>query len=205
MTIEKPVLTTHEVAKCLNVYTNTVIHWMNTGKLNGYRTPGGHRRILREELLKFIKLNHLEDALQKETSKKILIVEDDEDAMDLYISILEKENYQIKKSYTGYSSGIAIDYKPDLIILDIMLPDFDGFKICDLLRKSPETAGTKILVISAISELRKIRRMYELGANDYLVKPFSIIELKNKIRKLIFDEDEDDSNATMAESALTES
>lgn len=185
---DKPVLTTHEVAKFLNVYTNTVIHWMNTGKLNGYRTPGGHRRILREELLNFIKNNHLEESMKLNARKKILIVEDDPDAMDLYLSILEKENYEIKKSYTGYSSGVAIDFKPDLIILDIMLPDFDGYKICDFLRKCPETADTKILVISAISELRKIKKMYDLGANEYLVKPFSIAELKNKIKTLLFPE-----------------
>ncbi|MBL8029259.1 MAG: helix-turn-helix domain-containing protein, partial [Fibrobacteres bacterium] len=147
---EKPVLTTHEAAKYLNVFTNTVIHWMNTGKLSGYRTPGGHRRILRDELLRFIKNNNLEDAVAQKKALKILIVEDDIDAMDLYISILEKDNYEIKKSYTGFSSGVAIDFKPDLIILDIMLPDFDGFRVCDMLRKSPETAHTKILVISAI-------------------------------------------------------
>ena len=185
---EKSVLTTHEVAKYLNVYTNTVIHWMNTGKLNGYRTPGGHRRILREELLTFIHNNHMEDTLRVNSRKKILIVEDDPDDMDLYLSILEKDNYEIKKSYTGYSSGVAIDFKPDLIILDIMLPDFDGYKICDFLRKSPETSETKILVISAISEMRKIKKMYDLGANEYLIKPFSIIELKNKIKTLLFPE-----------------
>jgi excisionase family DNA binding protein len=183
---DKTVFTTHEVAKYLNVYTNTVIHWMNSGKLNGYRTPGGHRRILREELLKFIKNNHMEDSIKQSTQKKILIVEDDEDAMDLYINVLEKENYEIKKSYTGFSSGVAIDFKPDLIILDIMLPDLDGYKICDLMRKSPETANTKIMVISAVSDSRKIKRMYELGANDYLAKPFSIVELKNKVRNLIY-------------------
>jgi DNA-binding response OmpR family regulator len=163
---------------------------MNSGRLNGYRTPGGHRRILREELLRFIKNNHLEDCLKLSQVKRVLIVEDDEDAMDLYISILEKDNYEIKKSYTGFSSGVAIDFKPDLMILDIMLPDLDGFKICDFIRKSPETGHTKILVISAISEIKKIRKMYDLGANDYLVKPFSIMELKNKIRKLLYAQEE---------------
>lgn len=198
-TIAKPVYTTHEVAKYLNVYTNTVIHWMNAGKLNGYRTPGGHRRILREELLRFIKSNHLEDSVTLNQAKKILIVEDDEDSMDLYISILEKDNYEIKKSYTGFSSGVVFDFKPDLVILDIMLPDLDGFKICDLIRKSAETAQTKILVISAISELKKIRKMYELGANDYLVKPFSIVDLKNKIRGLIFPQEKPAKEAALAE------
>jgi excisionase family DNA binding protein len=182
---EKSILTTHEAAKYLNVYTNTVIHWMNSGKLCGYRTPGGHRRILREELLNFVKNNNLEDAVSKKKPIKILIIEDDIDAMDLYISILEKDNYEIKKSYTGFSSGVAIDFKPDLIILDIMLPDFDGFRICDMLRKSPETAQTKILVISAISEMKKIKKMYDLGADDYLIKPFSISDLKIKIADLL--------------------
>ena len=117
--------------------------------------------------------------------KKILIVEDDKDAMDLYVNILEKENYEIKKSYSGFSAGVAIDFKPDLVLLDIMLPDFDGYKICNYLRNSPEIANTKIMVISAINDMSKIKKMYNLGANEYLVKPFSIVELKTKIKKLL--------------------
>ena len=183
---EKAVWTTHEVAKYLNVFSNTVIHWMNTGKLNGYRTPGGHRRVLREELIKFIRENKLEKSVHKSGVKKILIVEDDTDAMDLYLRSLEKENYEIKKSYTGFSSGAAVEFRPDLVILDIMLPDIDGYKICELLRKNPETSGTKIIVISAINDERKIKKIYKLGADDYLIKPFSISELKEKIRNLLF-------------------
>jgi excisionase family DNA binding protein len=183
--LAKTVYTTHEVAKALNVFTNTVIYWMNNGKLNGYRTPGGHRRILREDLMKFIRDNKLETCVAQTTTQKILIVEDDIDAMNLYSSILEKENFTIKKSYSGFSAGVAIDFKPDLVILDIMLPDFDGYKICNFIRKSTETSHTKIMVISAISDTRKIKKMFSLGADEYLVKPFSIVELKNKIHKLL--------------------
>ncbi|OGS37718.1 MAG: hypothetical protein A2293_04865 [Elusimicrobia bacterium RIFOXYB2_FULL_49_7] len=179
-------MTTHEVARLLNVYTNTVIHWMNTGKLNGYRTPGGHRRILKEELVKFIQTNKLENSLPKNISKKILIVEDDEDAMELYIKALENDDFEIKKSYTGFSSGVAVDFRPDLVILDIMLPDIDGYQICRHLRTAPETADAKIIVISAINDIKKIRKMFKLGADEYLVKPFSIMELREKIKELLF-------------------
>ncbi len=183
---DKAVLTTHEVAKYLNVYTNTVIHWMNTGKLNGYRTPGGHRRILREELQKFVRKNGLEECVRMNSAKKILIVEDDTDAMDLYVKILENENYEIKKSFSGFSSGVAVDFRPDLVILDIMLPDIDGYKVCELIRRNPETTRTKTMVISAINDGSKINKMFKLGANDYLTKPFSISELKEKIKTLLF-------------------
>ncbi len=182
---EQAVLTTHEVAKYLNVYANTVVHWMNSGKLSGYRTPGGHRRILREELLRFIRDNNLESAVSQERPPRILIIEDDSDAMELYMNILSRDNYEIKKSFTGFSAGVAIEFKPDLVILDIMLPDIDGYQICDFLRKSQETANTKILVISAIGEDKKIREMYKIGANDYIVKPFSISNLKSKITQLL--------------------
>ena len=181
--ITKKILTTHEVAQHLNVITNTVIHWMNTGKLKGYRTPGGHRRIPKIELIKFIKANNMEDCLKDQKVQKILIIEDDEDAMDFYSNILD--SYDIKKAYTGFSSGIAVDYKPDLIILDIMLPDLDGFQICKMLRRNKETENTKILVVSAITETEKIQEIKDLGANDYLKKPFSILELKTRIKELI--------------------
>jgi excisionase family DNA binding protein len=183
--INKKVLTTHEVARYLNVFTNTVIHWMNNGKLGGYKTPGGHRRVPREELLRFIKENNLENCTQLNTPSKLLIVEDDEDTMDLYISILQKENYEIKKAYTGFAAGVASDFMPDLIILDIMLPDVDGFTILELLKKENHLKDVKILAVSAISDSDTIKKLYELGINGFMNKPFSILDFKQKIRSLL--------------------
>ncbi|MFP4522692.1 MAG: response regulator [Fibrobacterota bacterium] len=182
---DKEVLTTYEVAKCLNVFTNTVINWMNTGKLNGYKTPGGHRRIPREEFEKFVKDNNLNVSIEFSGKKKILIVEDDEDAMELYSNIFKDSDYNIQKVYTGFSAGITATFKPDLILLDIMLPDLDGLEVCRLIKQDEELASSKILVISALKDESTIEKMYELGINDYLVKPFSVPEFKKKVEALL--------------------
>jgi DNA-binding response OmpR family regulator len=158
---------------------------MNNGRLGGYKTPGGHRRIPREELVRFIKENKLESCAQLNASKRLLIVEDDEDTMGLYISILQRENYEIKKAYTGFAAGVASDFIPDLIILDIKLPDMDGFTVLELIKKEKHLRDVKILAISAISDNETIKKLYDLGINGFLNKPFSILDFKQKIKSLL--------------------
>jgi excisionase family DNA binding protein len=186
MELSKKVYSTFEVAKILNVFSNTVIHWMNTGKLKGYKTPGGHRRIPKNELLRFIRENNLVKYIESpEKKKKILIVEDDEDAMELYINILGEEKYTFKKAYSGFSAGVANSFKPDLVILDIMLPDLAGQQICEFIRKDSEISKTKIIAVSALSDEEIIKKMYELGVDDYITKPYSVSELRSKVEKLL--------------------
>ncbi len=180
------VYSTFEAARLLNVFTSTVIHWMNSGKLKGYRTPGGHRRIPKEELARFIKENKLEKYVNMEPKKKkILIVEDDKDAMDLYMTILGNEKYEIKKAYTGFNAGIVNDFMPDLIILDILLPDIDGEQICKFIKLDKRAAKAKILAVSALSDKKTMNRMFNLGVDDYLTKPYLVSELCSKIDKLL--------------------
>jgi DNA-binding response OmpR family regulator len=117
------------------------------------------------------------------SAKKIVIVEDDSDLLALLRYNLEKEGYRVAGHQTGKG---AIEFcrreRPDLLVLDIMLPDADGLEICRGLRRLPELAQVPIIFLTArASEADRILGL-EIGANDYVVKPFSVRELLARIR-----------------------
>src|SRR3984885_12573341 len=119
--------------------------------------------------------------------KKIVLIEDDTDLFALLKYNLEKEGFGIAGSQTGKGAiELCRRERPDLVILDIMLPDSDGLEICKGLRNHSDFAATPIIFLTArVSETDRILGL-ELGANDYIVKPFFIRELvarvKNQLR-----------------------
>src|ERR1700676_4252438 len=122
--------------------------------------------------------------------KKILLIEDDADIFTLVQYNLEKEGFAFAGAKTGRGAvQLCRREKPDLIILDIMLPDSDGLDICRALRSDPELAHLPILFLTArAAETDRIVGL-EIGANDYIVKPFYVRELiarvKNQLRSHI--------------------
>ena len=110
--------------------------------------------------------------------KKIVLIEDDADLYGLLKYNLEKEGYAMAGSQTGKGAvELCRREKPDLVILDIMLPDTDGREICRLIRSHPELAPVPVIFLTAKgSETDRIVGL-ELGANDYIVKPFFVREV----------------------------
>jgi DNA-binding response OmpR family regulator len=115
--------------------------------------------------------------------KKILLIEDDSDLFALLKYNLEKEGFTLTGSQTGRNAlELTREVRPDLILLDIMLPDHDGLEICKAVRKDPDLAGTPIIFLTArAGETDRIVGL-ELGANDYVVKPFFVRELIARIK-----------------------
>ena len=115
--------------------------------------------------------------------KKIVLIEDDSDLFALVKYNLEKEGFAFAGSQTGRGAiELCRRERPDLIILDIMLPDSDGLEICKALRNHSELAQVPIIFLTArVSETDRILGL-ELGANDYIVKPFFIRELIARIK-----------------------
>jgi len=115
--------------------------------------------------------------------KKILLIEDDADLFALLKYNLDREGYALVGSQTGKGAvELCRREKPDLIVLDIMLPDSDGLEICRSLRTYPELAQVPVIFLTAkASETDRIVGL-ELGANDYIVKPFFVRELMARIR-----------------------
>lgn len=113
------------------------------------------------------------DAIDK---PRILLVEDDLTLASLYQMRMETEGFEVKHCNNGESAlQEARDFKPHLILLDIMMPNLDGFNVLDILRHTPATAKIKIIVLSAMSQPSDMARAKELGADDYLVKSQVVI------------------------------
>jgi CRP-like cAMP-binding protein len=113
---------------------------------------------------------------------KILIIEDNNDIRESTAEILELAGYEVKEANNG-KAGIELvhQFKPDLILCDIMMPELDGYGVLYMLNKNPETAATPFIFLTAKAERIDLRKGMEMGADDYLTKPFDDIELLNAI------------------------
>lgn len=116
--------------------------------------------------------------------KKILFVEDDDGLADVYLTRLEAEGFDVRRVPNGEDAlSTAIEFKPDLILLDAMMPQVNGFDVLDILRNTPETTNIKIIMLTALSQDADRERAESLGADDYLVKSQVVIaDVIEKIR-----------------------
>lgn len=117
---------------------------------------------------------------------KILIVDDEKDIVDLISYNMEREGFSVAKAYDGESALQTIrTQKPDLIILDLMLPKLNGLDVCRNVRRNPQTAALPIIMLTAKGdEIDKIIGL-EVGADDYVTKPFSVKELIARVRSVL--------------------
>lgn len=107
----------------------------------------------------------------KMLAKKILLVEDDDHLASVYLTRLKAETFDVMREADGEKAlSTAIKYKPDLMLLDVMMPKLSGFDVLDILRNTPETAKTKIIILTALGQSADKERAKSLGADDYLVK-----------------------------------
>ena len=119
-------------------------------------------------------------------NKQIVVVEDEIDILDLISLHLKKERFSVRGFLNGYSFMKYLETeKPSLLVLDLMLPDVDGFEICKQLRARPDYASIPIIIITARStETDKVLGL-GLGADDYMVKPFSPRELVARVKAVL--------------------
>ena len=124
--------------------------------------------------------------MQEAAPKHVLVVEDDADILETLIELLETEGFTTTPASNGQE---ALDYLnacpdlPQLILLDLMMPDPDGFKLCRMLRKEPEFKQTPIIIVTALNDTDSRIVAIGAGANDYLTKPFRLDELYTSIRE----------------------
>ncbi len=108
--------------------------------------------------------------------KKILLVEDDTSLAAVYRARLELEGFDVKEVNNGEEAlSATLEYKPDLILLDVMMPKISGFDVLDILRNTPETTNVRIIMLTALSLPKDKERAESLGVDDYLVKSQVVI------------------------------
>lgn len=118
---------------------------------------------------------------------KILIVDDDIQATTLLAKILASEGYEaVSLNDSSRALQTAKSINPDLFLLDLMMPDPDGFKLCRMLRADPYFTHTPIIIITALDDSDSKAVAFGAGANDYLTKPFHIEDLASRVKALIY-------------------
>lgn len=111
-----------------------------------------------------------------DTKKKILLVEDDTALAAVYRSRLELEGFEIREVNNGEEAlSSALEFKPDLVLLDAMMPKISGFDVLDILRNTPETTNIRVIMLTALSQPKDKERAESLGVDDYLVKSQVVI------------------------------
>ena len=114
---------------------------------------------------------------------KIMIVDDDPDVADLIKTILKEEHWEIRHATDGFEAGrILMEYLPDLITLDLVMPGMDGFKVCHNIKSDPLTRNIKVLSITAYDTPEYRDKIISMGADGYLQKPFTPEELVNAVQ-----------------------
>jgi excisionase family DNA binding protein len=180
----KDLYTTGEAAEICKVSQQTIIRCFDSGRLDGFRVPGSKfRRIPRPNLIKFMKENNIPLDTLESGKKKILIVDDDSEIIELLVDILVRDGrFDTKTASSGYDAGVLTEqFRPDLILLDYMLPDVNGNIVCQTIRKNPEFENIKIIIVSGVIKQDEIDQLLKSGAEGFIKKPFNIAELTGKI------------------------
>jgi len=180
----KDLFTTGEAAEICKVSQQTIIRCFDAGRLEGFRVPGSKfRRIPRQSLVKFMRDNSIPlDALES-GKRKILVVDDDPEIVELIVDVLTRDGkFDVKTASSGYEAGIATQrFRPDLILLDYMLPDVNGNVVCQTIRRNPEFENIKIIIVSGVVKQDEIDQLLKSGAEGFVKKPFNTTELIDKI------------------------
>jgi excisionase family DNA binding protein len=180
----KDLFTTGEAAEICRVSQQTIIRCFDSGRLEGFRVPGSRfRRIPRQSLIKFMKDNSIPPDNLESGKKRVLIVDDDAEIVELMADVLGRDGrFEIKTASSGYEAGMSTQqFRPDLILLDYMLPDVNGNVVCQTVKSNPEFENTKIIIVSGVVKQDEIDQLLKSGAEGFIKKPFTITELTDKV------------------------
>ena len=184
----KTVFTTGEAAKICKVSQQTIIRCFDNGTLKGFRVPGSRfRRIPRDQLFAFMKDNGIPTDALESGKRKVLIVDDDEELVELLVDVFARDGrFDIKTANNGFDAGMLVkEFRPDLVVLDVMLPDINGREVCQRVRSDSSLEMVKILCISGMVENDKVQELVDSGANDFMQKPFTVDRLLERCLELL--------------------
>jgi len=184
----KNVFSTGEAADVCSVSQQTIIRCFDSGRLQGFRVPGSRfRRIPRESLLKFMRDNEIPLGNLDSGRRKVLVVDDDLEIVELMVDVLERDGrFEVKTATSGYDAGVITqEFRPDLMVLDYLLPDVNGNVVCRTIRQNSAFEHMKIIIVSGVVNKDEIKQLLELGADDFMQKPFSIDSLVDRISELL--------------------
>ena len=142
--------------------------------------PGSRfRRIPRDLLFQFMQENGIPTDALESGKRKVLIVDDDEELVELLVDVFERDKrFDIRTANNGFDAGMTVkEFRPDLVVLDVMLPDINGKEVCQKIRSDKSLEKVRVICISGMVEQDKIEDLKVAGANEFLQKPFTVDSL----------------------------
>jgi excisionase family DNA binding protein len=182
--LHKPTYTTGDVARLCQVTKRTVIKWIDDGQLKGYRIPGSsHRRVTLEALRDFLRRHRLPGF--GAVRRRILIVDDDLDLQELLKDAL-RATYDVEVASSALEAASRLPvFQPDLVLLDIRLPDLSGFEVCRHFQGYTRQRRVPILTMSAYGAEIDPAEVRKSGADDFLAKPLRLSDLQQRIESMV--------------------
>lgn len=173
--VKKGKFTTSEIVGRVNMSKVTALKYLDGLKENGmvdYEEIGPSK-------LWFLKTQEK----QNENKTRILVADDDENVVNIIRDSLEPEQFEILEAVNGKEAlGMVFAGQPDIVVLDIMMPDMDGYRVCEELKEHEDTKDMPIIILSAKTSVEDKLKAMELGIDDYIIKPFDPRELKARIK-----------------------
>lgn len=186
MNREQKAYTTFEAARICHVTHHSIKNWIRQGLIKASRTPGGHYRILEKDLDEFREKFDMFPRDKNAKKYRIMVVDDDPDALNLIENILGNDEYEIIKVSNATEVGLkSIQLSPDLILLDFLMPEINGFEVCRALRANDMTRNIPIMAVTCLTKDSDIERIFACGADEYLAKPFKVDQLLEKVKELV--------------------
>jgi excisionase family DNA binding protein len=184
----KQVFTTGEAAELCKLSQQTIIRCFDRGRLRGFRVPGSRfRRIPRAELLRFMAENGIPCDLPGGATNRVLVVDDDPGILRLIEELLARDGrFEIRTATTGYDAGMMTrEFRPNVVLLDYMLPDVNGNVVCERIKGDPELTDTRIIIVSGVVCQDEIDELLAAGADAFIAKPFDTEELIARITSMV--------------------
>ena len=188
MSTTKTVFTTGEAAKICKVSQQTIIRCFDNGSLKGFRVPGSRfRRIPRDQLFSFMRDNGISTDALENGKKKLLIVDDEQDLVELMSDAFARDGrFDIRTANNGFDAGMQVkEFRPDMVVLDVMLPDINGKEVCQRVRSDKALDSVRIICISGMIEPEKVNDLRASGADDFMQKPFTVDRLIERVCDLL--------------------
>lgn len=177
-------LTTGQVAAACQVSIPTVKRWIREGYLSAFQIAGGHYRVTRAELERFLAAHNVPRPAP--AAPRVLVVDDEPLLVEALVEILRAGRCEVATAFDGYEGLLKVGtFRPDLLILDVRMPGLDGFEVCRKVKADPATKGVRILAITASLELRDA--ILAAGADAFLAKPFDLAALRAEVERLMAD------------------
>lgn len=177
--------TTFEASHFLGVSLPTVVNWIKANRLKAHRTPGGHRRIARDELAAFIRRHGMPmppELAEEGAAARVLVLVDHKGQAEQLIAVARRAGFDVETTQSGFAAGLAIGrFKPDILLFDLATVGDDAFKAIAELRANEGTTTLPAIAIAGARDDRAKRKSQSAGFNGFMQKPLDADDLQRRV------------------------